>query len=151
LVVGKYVIDDLENIFFEITHTNPGISLGLEIWFDQQCVINQDNFDNHLEFYYKFQNKHQPHQLKIILKNKTSAHTVVDSNNQIISDTAIQIQNFKLNDISMIDTFFLLADYQSKELGVISLMSCFGYIGFNGEVTFNFTSPVDTWVVNNYV
>ena len=145
------MIDNLENIFFEITHTNPGTSLGLEIWFDQQCIINQDNFDDHLKFHYKFQNKHQTHQLKIILKDKTSAHTVVDSNNQIISDTAIQIHDFKLNDISMIDTFFLLANYQSKELGVIPLMNCFGYIGFNGEVTFNFTSPVDLWVVNNYV
>jgi hypothetical protein len=151
LVVGKHVIDNLENIFFEITHTNPGTSLGLEIWFDQQCMINQDNFDDHLKFHYKFQNKHQTHQLKIILKDKTSAHTVVDSNNQIISDTAIQIHDFKLNDISMIDTFFLLANYQSKELGVIPLVNCFGYIGFNGEVTFNFTSPVDLWVVNNYV
>jgi hypothetical protein len=140
-----------ENIFFEIIHTNPKNSLGLEIWVDQQQLVDYPNFNTNLEFYHKFKDNCHLHQLKIILKNKTPLHTIVDSNNQIISDTAIQIQNFKLNGILMLKTFFSRATYQSKELGIVPLINCFGYMGFNGQVTFDFTSPVDTWAVNNYV
>lgn len=150
MVTGQHVTDDLENIFFEIHHTNPGTSLGLEIWFDQQCLVDQDNFDKDSEFYHEFQNNHQLHQLNIVLKNKTPLHTIVDSNNQILSDTAIKIQNFKLNGILLITAFFLHASYQSKELGLVPLMHCFGYLGFNGRVTFEFNSPVDKWAIDNY-
>jgi hypothetical protein len=150
LVIGKLLTSDLENIFFEIVHTNPGKPIGLEIWFDQHCLIDQPKLNQDLKFYHEFHNKPQAHHLEIVVKNKMPWHTVIDSDHQIVSDTALKIQNFRMNDILMIDSFFARAKYQSKELGTISLIERVGYLGFNGRVTFEFDSPVDDWAVNNY-
>lgn len=141
----------VDNIFFEIVPTEPKKALGLEIWFDNCCLVDQPKFNKNLEFSHNFKNTSDSHSLKIILKHKTPLHTVVTAQNQIVSDAAIKIQNFKLNKISILGTFLNRAVYQSNELGTIPLIGCFGYVGFNGQIVFDFESPVDNWVVNNYI
>jgi hypothetical protein len=149
MVTGKHVI--IDDVFFELIHTNPGSPIGIEIWFDQQCLLDQNYVDNHLEFHHKFQNNSQPHRLRIVVKNKTRLQTVLSSDNHIVTDTAVKIQNFRLNDILMIDVFYTLANYQREKLDTIPLMECFGYLGFNGQVIFDFDSPVDDWAIKHYI
>jgi hypothetical protein len=141
--------NELEQIYFEILHTSPGKPIGLEIWFDQKCMLDQPKLKQSIEFLHEFSNTSGPHQLCLVIKNKTPWHTVLDSHNQIQQDVALKIQNFRLNDILVIDSFFAKARYVSKEQGTVSLMQCFGYLGFNGTVTFDFESPADQWCVFN--
>lgn len=141
--------NDLEQIYFEILHTSPGKPIGLEIWFDQQCLLDQDKLKQSIEFSHEFPKISGLHQLALVIKNKTPWHTRVDNNNQILQDVALKIQNFRLNDILVIDSFFAKSWYVSKEQGTVSLMQCFGYLGFNGTVSFEFESPADQWCIFN--
>jgi hypothetical protein len=151
VVTRKLLNSGLEHIYFEVIHTNPGKPIGFEIWVDQQCLLDYNKLCTNLEFYHQFTKQQQSHQLKLVIKNKTPWHTVLNSDNQIVADTGLQIQNFKLNDILMIDSFFVHAKYHTKNKNITQLIDCFGYLGFNGEVIFDFESPVDEWSVRNYL
>ncbi len=150
MVAGKLLNSDKELIYFELVHTDPGKPIGLEIWFDQQCLLGHNRLRENLTFRHEFPNKLDQHQLKIVIKNKTPAHTVLDSHGNTVSDTALKIENFRLNDILIIDSFFNLGKYHVNDR-VTPLIDCYGYLGFNGTVIFDFESPADHWAVKNYI
>lgn len=151
MATRKFLISDLENISFELVHTNPGRPIGLEIWLDQQCLFESSKLTKNLEFAHEFSCDHRPHQLKLVVKNKIPLHTVLDHRGQIIQDTALIVQNFRMNDVLMIDSFCTKSQYTCKELGKRSLIESFGYLGFNGQVIFDFESPLDQWALEHYV
>lgn len=127
------------------------MALGVEIWFDDALITDLSKCQDSFDFYHEFDSVPAHHRLKIVLKNKTPLHTMVDAQNQVVRDASVKIENFKLNDIEFYKTFVFLAKYQCQELDSVSFSSTFACMSYNGHVSFDFDSPVDDWCVDNFV
>ena len=72
--------------------TNPAAELGLEVWLDDQQLFDTNHVsDQPLEW--QVTEDEADHELRFIMKNKTTDHTQVDENGKIIQDSRITIQN----------------------------------------------------------
>jgi hypothetical protein len=91
------------------------------------------------------------HTVKIVLKNKTAAHTKVNESGEIVKDSMISISNIKLDDIEIDQVFFEQSQYthsfNSDAESVTQLF--YGNIGCNGSVEFKFSTPVYLWLLEN--
>jgi len=90
------------------------------------------------------------HVLEFVLKNKTSAHTVLNNNNEIIRDACVSIENFQIDHVALEHTFFEQCRYYHDFNGSQDAIDddFFGIMGCNGTVSLRFTSPVYRWLVD---
>ena len=137
-------------IQFDIVPTNLESGLGVEVW------INNDKISDiiasalhHIE--HEISDDNSDHELKIVLKNKTDEHTVINSSNDIIADSTIKIQNLKFDEVELGYTLTKLAKYTHNSNGHSDTVTeqFFGEMGCNGTVTLEFTTPIYLWLLEN--
>lgn len=93
--------------------------------------------------------QHTDQKLQIKLDGKNQQHTKVDVDGNIISDAAVEIKRFDIEDIGVLDVFC-----SGKKCYVHNFNGnsdsfedeFYGYIGCNGTVTFDFYSPIYLWI-----
>ena len=57
--------------------TNPAVNLGLEIWLDDQQLFDT-NHVNDQQLEWSIRDDEADHELRFIMKNKTTDHTQID-------------------------------------------------------------------------
>lgn len=94
-------------------------------------------------------NQKTPQCISIELAGKTHRHTTVDHQGIIVSDVALEIKEFKIEHISVRDLFCSGQQcYQHNHNGASDWINdeFYGYMGFNGTVSFDFYSPIYLWI-----
>jgi hypothetical protein len=128
-------------------------SLLIVIKFDDRVIFNQwvDNKKSTIAANCHFLNLFGHHRLTIDISGKTSDMTIVNKNNEIISDTVFRIYNVSINQIELGEIFYLNSQYQHTNNGYTDLViqSPSDINGFNGQIRFNFNSPVSDWLYQN--
>jgi hypothetical protein len=91
------------------------------------------------------------HTVKIVLKNKTAAHTKVDESGEIVKDSMIAISDVKLDDIEIDQMFFERSCYTHSHNSDAEPMQhqFYGNMGCNGTIEFKFSTPVYIWLLEN--
>jgi hypothetical protein len=136
----------------EIGTTNPALSLGMEIWFDDQCVFNQEHVKESQTIKYEFNDDAEgSHELRFVLKNKLSEHTVVDADGKIISDATLTISNISFDEVDCQYLTTTLAEYHHDFNGTAAetQQKFYGSMGCNGTVSLKFSTPVYIWLLEN--
>lgn len=124
--------------------------LGLEIWLDdkllQDIVPTAESTTISIN---ANDNDECQHNLKFILKNKTSDHTKVDSEGNIIKDTTITIENLKFDGIELGNIIYALAEYTHNfnGTGPEVVEKFYGTMGCNGTVSLKFSTPFYLWLL----
>lgn len=122
------------------------------IWMDDQQIIHSAINDTSPQTHkFKYLANSGSCCLKIRLENKTSQDTVVE-NGEVIKDMLLNIDNIKIDDISLdmlmwTETHFVLDEpheYQGKT--ITQLDNCVN-LGWNGSYTLDFTSPFYNWLL----
>ena len=139
------------NISFDLTSSDYSCDLGFEIFNDDKLLLNTEHVKARTPVAFALNSEPGEQQLQFVLKNKTADHTTVDNNSKIVKDAFLNISNFRINDIKLGDRFPLQCRYHhdfngSQEPAVVPF---YGDLGCNGEVVFQFQSPVYYWILES--
>lgn len=137
---------------FDIVPSNPNAPLGVEVWFDQQCIVDQSQLTESYLVNHDFDDTiEQSHVLKIVVKNKTAEHTRIDADGNIVGDSVLEIKNFVVDEIDIDQLVREQAVYchNFNGAGVETTDPFYNIVGCNGTVTLKFSTPVYLWLLEN--
>lgn len=91
------------------------------------------------------------HRLVIELADKTEAHCEVNDHGDIVKDTVVALHSIIFDDVDITDIMRRISRYQHdfNGTGQPTEEILTGTMGCNGTVTFDFTSPVYLWILEN--
>ena len=110
---------------------------------DQKCTVEHELDESDIS---------QDHVLTVTMTGKNETHTVVDSNNNIISDCTVLIEHITFDGINVTDIYA-----QGKKCYTHSFNGTqseftdefYGIMGCNGTVTIDFYTPIHIWLLEN--
>ena len=94
-------MNDKITISCTIGTTDPAASIGLEIWVDNTKLFDTDHVSEQLTLEWQLAEDDADHDLRFIMKNKTSEHTLVDDSGQIVEDARLVIHDICFDKISL--------------------------------------------------
>jgi hypothetical protein len=134
-----------------IDTTDCKSALGMEIWFDDQKIFDQDWVTESQTIGYELSDLDAEHELRFVMKNKTVDHTTVDESGIIVKDACLIISDLAFDDIALGNIVTEKAVYTHDFNGTGSLIQdkFFGQMGCNGTVSIKFTTPMYLWLLEN--
>ena len=131
--------------------TGPG--LALRITLDQQEVYYSVDLPEQAQYITCdfADDDDTDHELIIELLHKTTEHTEVDEQGNILADTCVEISDVALDDIQLGQVFVEQAEYHHDFNGTQDpiVEKFYGTMGCNGTVRLKFSSPVYIWLLEN--
>ena len=130
--------------------TDPAAELGLEVWLDDQQLFDTNHVgDQQLEW--SIIEDEANHELRFLMKNKTTDHTQLDEHGKIIQDSRITIQNLCFDEIELGQVFIDHAEYVHDFNSTKNIITdkFYGEMGCNGTVSLKFTTPIYIWLLEN--
>ena len=143
---------ELLPIEFDIGTTNADAKLGIQVWVDDLCVHQHSHVTETYHFRYDINDDEEiARKLKIVMTGKTSAHTQLDSNGNIVKDAMLGIHNITMDEINIDLIFYKIAAYRHdfNGTGDECTGAFFGHMGCNGSVTFEFATPGYLWLLEH--
>jgi len=148
---------------FDVGTTNAECKLGVKVTLDNNIIYNNAHVTTTDHVSHDIDDQDAEHELTIELYGKLPTHTEVDTDGNIVKDSLITVENFKIDDIdiSSILTNFPNALYQDVPTHIIQYCHDFngtksaivdrfhGSLGCNGTVRLKFTTPVYLWLLEN--
>lgn len=140
-----------EKLSFSIENSDISIPLGVEVWVDDQKILDCNHVTEIIEFKHDFVDDEADHKLQIVMKNKTNEHTQVDDSGNIIKDACLNIKNLCFDEIELGYVFTELAVYRHDFNGSQETIKdkFFGTMGCNGTVSLEFSTPIYLWLLEN--
>ena len=135
---------------FNVVPTNPDTPVGVEVWINQQCILNQDQCTESQAVDHDFDDTvEQLHVVKIVIKNKTAEHTQIDNNGTIVSDSTLEIKNFSIEGIDIDQAVREQAVYRHNFNGTGNEITeqFYNTVGCNGTVTLEISTPAYLWIL----
>jgi hypothetical protein len=137
-------------IKFRVSNTDPTIPLQLQVCMDDQtldtftvaeskeCVYNVTLADGH-------------HELQLIMSGKTTDHTVLDPQGEIVTDAMLEFANVELDEINIDTIVQKLAVYTHDFNGTGDQIheQFYHAMGCNGTASLKFITPVYLWLLEN--
>lgn len=145
-------MDSLTSIHFDIDTTDPAAALGFELWVDSVLIVDISHVTGPQHIQHTISDEDGEHELKFVLKNKTSQHTQIDEQGNIVKDARLIVKNLKFDEIELgFDCFTKIAQYHhsynTDQTPVVETF--YNEMGCNGYVVLNFTTPVYLWLLEN--
>ena len=134
-----------------INTTDPTVPLGIEIWLDDQQIFNLDWIKESHKISHDISDLAADHELRFVMKNKNSEHTIVDDGGNIVKDARLIISDLSFDEIALghIVTEKAVYAHDFNGNGEAVHDKFFGEIGCNGAVSLKFTTPVYLWLLEN--
>ena len=139
------------SISCDIGTTDSTADLGIEVWLNDQKLLDLNHVQETLNFRHEIGDADQDYILKFRLKNKTAAHTEIDSENCIVKDACVTVINLQFDGIPLGQVFFDLAVYEHDYNGTGTLIQekFYGQMGCNGTVSLAFSTPIYMWLLEH--
>jgi hypothetical protein len=139
------------SISCDIGSTDSTADLGIEVWLNDLKLLDLNHVPETLNFCHEISDADQDYVLKFQLKNKTAAHTEIDSENRIVKDACVTVTNLQFAGISMGQVFFDLAVYEHdyNGTGTPTQEKFYGQMGCNGTVSLAFSTPIYMWLLEH--
>lgn len=137
---------------FDIVPNNVQLPLGVEVWVNNHQLFNTNQLIDSVHVKQEFNDEaEQQHIVKIVIKNKTQQHTQVNEQLEIISDSVIDVKNFKIDNIDIDQVIREHAVYRHSfnSNGEYTDHEFYNTLGCNGTVTFEISSPIYIWLLEN--
>ena len=141
-------------ISFDIESSDITCPLGVEVWLDNDLLLTQDHVQQKISFAYDIKDddgEYGEHDLRIVMRGKTTEHTQVDADGNIIKDSTLQIINVVIDDLDVHQLFLDKTVYTHDFNGTQPQVhdSFHGVAGCNGTISFRFTTPMYLWLLEN--
>lgn len=139
------------NISCKISSSDTTVPLGLEVWIDDLLIYNIEHLDESVDINHEISDDDADHELKFLLKNKTSEHTKVDEAGNITQDAVLTISDLQFDDIALQQLFYdhaiYVHDFNGSQPEIQDKF--YGHFGCNGTVSLKFSTPVYLWLLDN--
>jgi hypothetical protein len=134
-----------------ISPTSCGVAIGAEVWIDQHCVINCEHVDSAISFKHTLDDSDGEHELRIVMKHKQAAHTVLDDQGNITQDAMLTVSDLEFDGINIMQIAVDHAEYCHDFNGSqpVGMDQFYGDMGCNGTVSLKFTTPVYLWLLEH--
>ena len=131
--------------------TDATANLGIEVWLNDQHILNQDHVAELIEFKYELPDEDAEHELRFVMKNKTTEHTKIDEQGAIVSDACLTVSNLAFDEIELTQIFINHAVYTHDFNGSQAEIQdkFYGDMGCNGTVSLKFSTPIYMWLLEN--
>ena len=139
-------------ITFNLATTDATAELGFEAWIDQRKFLDVDHVKETQPVTVELDDEDDvAHELRLVLKNKTTAHTCIDEHGNILTDARLQITDMAFDEIRLGHMFFEQAVYTHdfNGTGKTTEDTFYGELGCNGTVSLKFTTPVYLWLLEH--
>ena len=130
---------------------NPTAVLGFEAWVDNQKFFDTDHVQAQQQVTVEIADDDGEHELRFVLKNKTTNHTQVDDDGNIVADTTLTIANLAFDEIRLEHMFTKQAVYTHDFNGTQKEVQdkFYGEMGCNGTVSLKFSTPIYLWLLEH--
>lgn len=134
-----------------INTTDALANLGIEVWLNDQHILNQEHVAELIEFKYELPDDDAEHELRFVMKHKTTEHTKIDEQGNIITDACLTVSNLAFDEIELKQIFINQAVYTHDFNGTQTEIQdkFYSEMGCNGTVSFKFTTPIYLWLLEN--
>jgi len=134
-----------------IATTDSSAKLGLEIWLDNRSLWSSDHITEPTTLTFDIEEDEADHELQFVMKNKSSDHTKIDENNNIISDARLIISQLAFDEIALGQILIDLSTYTHNFNGTQDTIidKFYGEMGCNGTVSLKFSTPIYLWLLEN--
>ena len=139
-------------ITFNLATTDATAELGFEAWIDQRKFLDVDHVKETQPVTVELDDQDDAeHELRLVLKNKTTEHTQVDEQGNIITDARLVITDMAFDEIRLGHMFFEQAVYTHdfNGTGKTTEDTFYGELGCNGTVSLKFSTPVYLWLLEH--
>ena len=135
----------------QLDTTDPTAKLGFEIWVDDQKFFDADHVAQPEQIQFEIPEDEAEHELRFVLKNKTSEHTQLDADGNITSDARLLLSNLAFDGIALGNVLSDLAVYTHdfNGSGSSTQQKFYSELGCNGVVTLKFATPVYMWLLEH--
>lgn len=136
---------------FDIVPSNVQLPLGIEVWIDEQCLVDKNQVVEAEHVRHEFDDNEQEHVVKLVLKNKTAQHTQINENLEIVSDSVIEVKNFRIAEVNIDQAVQKVSVYHHNfnSNGDYSEHKFYNTMGCNGTVTFKISVPPYLWLLEH--
>ena len=132
--------------------TDPTAELGLEIWTDNNQLFNSDHITQEsLPLTFGLEEDELEHELRFVMKGKTSNHTAIGDNSNIIKDACLSITNVAFDEIMLNQVLIDNATYTHDFNGTQDKTTekFYGVMGCNGTVSLKYSTPIYLWLLEH--
>lgn len=139
------------NITFTLDTTDAAASLGFEAWVDDVKFIDVEHVDAALPAEIVLADDEAEHELRLVMKGKTTQHTRVDEAGEIVSDACLTISRLAFDEIELKQVFVDQATYTHdfNGTGETTETKFYGTLGCNGVVSLKFSTPMYLWLLEH--
>lgn len=138
-------------VSFEVSPSDPVCPLGAEVWINQQQIFNTAHLTAATVVQVDLEDDDGEHELRVVLKNKLTEHTIIDAEGNIEKDAMITVSNFEFAEISVDQVVQEQAVYYHNfnGSGPATQGRFFGSMGCNGTLSLKFSTPIYIWLLEN--
>ena len=131
--------------------TNSAAALGFEAWINNQKFFDSDHVQAQQQIVVEIADDDGEHELRFVLKNKTSEHTQVDGAGNIVSDARLIVTDLEFEEIALGHILTEQAVYTHNFNGTQKEIQdkFYGEMGCNGIVSLKFTTPIYLWLLEH--
>jgi len=139
-------------ITFSLATTDASAALGFEAWIDDRKYLDVDHVKETQPVSVELDDQDDAeHELRLVLKNKTTAHTQVDEHGNILTDARLLITDVAFDEIRLGHMFVEQAVYTHdfNGTGKTTEDKFYGELGCNGTVSLKFNTPIYLWLLEH--
>lgn len=139
------------SISCQIGTTNASATLGLEVWVDDQRFFDSDHVQTTEKITIELAEDEADHELRFVMKNKTSSHTQVNESGDIVADAVLTISTLSFDEIPLghmlVEQAVYTHDFNGS--GPSTQDKFYGEMGCNGTVSLKFSTPIYLWLLEH--
>jgi hypothetical protein len=139
-------------ITFNLATTDATAELGFEAWIDERKFLDLDHVKETQSVTVELDDQDDTeHELRLVLKNKTTAHTQVDEHGNIVADARLVITDLAFDEIQLGHMLVEQAVYTHDFNGTGEIIQdeFYGELGCNGTVSLKFATPMYLWLLEH--
>ena len=131
--------------------TDPAAALGFEAWVDDQKLFDCDHVQAQQQVVIEIADDDGEHELRFVLKNKTSDHTQIDEAGNIVADARLIITDLSFDEIQLghMVTEHAVYTHDFNGTGQPTQDKFYGEMGCNGTVSLKFSTPIYLWLLEH--
>lgn len=139
------------SISCQIGTTDASATLGLEVWVDDQRFFDSNHVQTTEKITIELAEDKADHELRFVMKNKTSSHTQVNESGDIVADAVLTISALSFDEIPLghmlVEQAVYTHDFNGS--GPSTQDKFYGEMGCNGTVSLKFSTPIYLWLLEH--
>jgi hypothetical protein len=142
---------EFSKISFNVETSDVSCPWSMEIWLDNEVLLKNSHVQEKIEFTHNINDAEGDHELRLIIQGKTTDHTKVDADGNIIKDATLEISSVTIDEIDVMQLFLEKCVYTHNFNGTQpEIADTFhGIAGCNGVISFKFSTPIYLWLLEN--